>query len=46
MKNSIQLVLIAAFLSASVSGCNMLRGAGQDVENAGSGIQRTVDRND
>ncbi len=42
----LQLVLAMLFLTTSLLGCNMLRGAGQDVENAGGSIQRTVDRND
>ncbi|GEM_PF-366833 len=42
----LQLILVALFLTTSLLGCNMLRGAGQDVENAGGSIQRTVDRND
>lgn len=41
-----QLVLIALFLTTTALGCNMMRGAGQDVQSAGSGIQRIVDHND
>lgn len=40
------LILIALCSTVLLLGCNMLRGAGQDVENAGGSIQRTVDRND
>lgn len=46
MKRNYFLILIALFLTTSVLGCNTLRGAGQDVENAGGSIQRTVDHND
>ena len=40
------IVLAGLFLTTSVLGCNMLRGAGEDISNAGGSIQRTVDRND
>ena len=46
MKNDFLLILIALFLATSILGCNMMKGAGKDVENAGEGIQRTVDKND
>lgn len=46
MKRIILLILTVLFLTISVSACNMLRGAGKDVENAGDSIQRTVDHND
>jgi predicted small secreted protein len=46
MKQNYFFIAAVLLLTASLVGCNMLRGAGQDVENAGSGIQRTVDRND
>ncbi len=46
MKRNYFLILMALFLIVSVSSCNMLRGAGKDVENAGGSIQRTVDHND
>jgi len=39
-------IVTAMFLTVSISGCNMMRGAGKDVENAGGSIQRTVDKND
>jgi predicted small secreted protein len=38
--------LLAVIFIISAAGCNTMRGAGQDVENAGKGVQRTVDRND
>lgn len=46
MKANLLLFLAALLLSTSVLGCNMMRGAGQDIENAGGSIQRTVDHND
>lgn len=46
MKKKIYITLIAVLLMASATGCNMLKGAGQDIENAGEGIQSTVDHND
>ncbi len=46
MKRNYFLILTALFLTTSVLGCNTLRGAGQDVENAGGSIKRTVDHND
>ena len=39
-------IVTAMFLTVSISGCNMMSGAGKDVENAGESIQRTVDKND
>lgn len=36
----------ALFLTISLSSCNLMRGAGKDIENAGGSIQRTVDHND
>ncbi|MFA5059189.1 MAG: entericidin A/B family lipoprotein [Candidatus Omnitrophota bacterium] len=46
MKNFFLIILAVLFLATSVLGCNMMRGAGKDVENAGGSIQRTVDHND
>jgi len=46
MKNKILLILTVLVLTTLGLGCNMLRGAGQDIENAGGSIQRTVDHND
>ena len=42
----VMIVLAALFLTTSVLGCNMMRGAGKDISNAGASIQRTVDHND
>ena len=46
MKNNFLLILAALFLATSVLGCNMFKGAGEDIENAGASIQRTVEHND
>ena len=46
MKEKFLLILAGLFLATSVMGCNMLKGAGEDIENAGGSIQDTVDRND
>lgn len=46
MKKHFLLILAGLFLTTSIIGCNMMRGAGKDVENAGGSIQRTVDHND
>jgi predicted small secreted protein len=42
MKTSFLLFLAGLSLMTVVLGCNMLRGAGQDIENAGESIQKTV----
>ena len=39
-------LIMALVLTASAAGCNMLKGAGKDISNAGESIQRTVDHND
>ncbi|MDP8266412.1 MAG: entericidin A/B family lipoprotein [Candidatus Aceula meridiana] len=39
-------VFIVLILMISVMGCNMMKGAGKDIENAGGSIQRTVGHND
>ncbi|MCR4336733.1 MAG: entericidin EcnA/B family protein [Candidatus Omnitrophica bacterium] len=46
MKSNYFLIMIALLLTTSFLGCNMLRGAGEDIENAGGSIQKTVDHND
>ncbi len=34
---------LLALFSFSIVGCNTMRGAGEDIEGAGEGIQRAVD---
>lgn len=47
MKERLILSLIVLVVTTSfLGGCNMMRGAGKDVENAGSSIQKTVNHND
>jgi predicted small secreted protein len=46
MKRFSLLMLAGLFLMTSVIGCNMMRGAGKDVESGGRGIQKIVDHND
>ena len=46
MRKNFLVILGALFLIASISGCNMLKGGGKDIENAGKSIQKTVDHND
>jgi predicted small secreted protein len=48
MKKNLKFLTILAglFFATSVLGCNMFRGAGKDIENAGSSIQKTADHND
>jgi predicted small secreted protein len=46
MKKKFLFSFAMLLLTLSVTGCNMLRGAGEDIENAGESIQRTVDHND
>jgi predicted small secreted protein len=46
MKRNYFFIVAVLVLATSMVGCNMLRGAGKDVENAGTGIQRTVNHND
>ncbi len=46
MKKNLVLIFTALFLTALISGCNMFKGAGKDVENAGKSIQKTADKND
>jgi predicted small secreted protein len=46
MKRNYFLMIAVLFLTAWIVGCNMLRGAGKDIENAGGSIQKTVNHND
>ncbi len=45
LKKIIVLCLLAACLcgSATLTGCNTMEGAGEDIEKTGEGIQRAVD---
>ena len=46
MKTKFLLFFAALFVMTSVLGCNMVKGAGKDISNAGGSIQRTADHND
>ena len=46
MKNNFLLLALGVVLTVSLIGCNTMRGAGKDVENAGTGIQKVVNHND
>ncbi len=46
MKTNFLLLLVALFFTTSILGCNMIKGVGKDVENAGGSIQRTAEHND
>ena len=39
----LMMVLVLFVMAFAVTSCNMLRGAGRDVENVGDSIQRAVD---
>ena len=43
--SSLLLLLAAAFVTMSVTACNTTEGAGQDLKNAGQGIENAADRN-
>ena len=46
MKKNFLSIFGILFLTVLISGCNMIKGAGKDVENGGKSIQKTVDHND
>ncbi|MCL7942128.1 entericidin A/B family lipoprotein [Halomonas sp. ATCH28] len=41
MKRIISLILVSLFTLSLLSGCNTIRGAGQDIEEGGEAIQRS-----
>jgi predicted small secreted protein len=43
MKRNYFLIFIALFLTILILGCNMMKGAGKDVESVGKSIQKTAD---
>ncbi|MBF0532926.1 MAG: entericidin A/B family lipoprotein [Candidatus Omnitrophica bacterium] len=45
MKSNFLLFLTLFVFTTVFCGCNAMRGAGKDVQNAGGSIQRTVDHN-
>lgn len=44
--NNFASLTIAVLLLTTFMGCNMLKGAGKDIENSGKSIQKTVNHND
>lgn len=42
MRKKFSVIMAVLFLTTLISGCNMFKGAGQDIENAGESIQKTV----
>jgi entericidin B len=44
--NKIGLLCLGVVLTATLVGCNTMKGAGQDVENTGKNIKETVEHND
>jgi len=45
MKRNYILILIVLFATIAVTGCNTMKGAGKDVEDAGQNIQKSADQN-
>ena len=39
MKRTISLILVSLFTLSLLSGCNTIRGAGQDIEQGGEAVQ-------
>lgn len=45
MKKNYFLILVALLCLVSFLACNMVKGAGKDVEKAGKDLQKTADKN-
>jgi len=43
MKRTMAIVLLSLFTLSLLSGCNTIRGAGQDIERGGEAIQRSTE---
>jgi len=43
MKRTISLILVSLFTLSLLSGCNTIRGAGQDIEEGGEAVQEAAD---
>ncbi|MBS9403865.1 entericidin A/B family lipoprotein [Halomonas sp. TRM85114] len=43
MKRILSLTLVTLFTVSLLSGCNTMRGAGQDIEEGGEAVQRSAD---
>lgn len=46
MRKTTGLIIAVMLFAVTAIGCNMFKGAGKDMENAGESIQKTVDKND
>jgi len=43
MKRTVSILLLSLFSLSLLSGCNTVRGAGEDIERGGEAIQRSAD---
>lgn len=43
MKRILSLMLVTLFTVSLLSGCNTMRGAGEDIESGGKAVQRSAD---
>ncbi|SFU80647.1 entericidin A/B family lipoprotein [Halomonas korlensis] len=43
MKRILSLTLVTLFTVSLLSGCNTMRGAGEDIEQGGEAVQRSAD---
>ncbi|WP_290787059.1 entericidin A/B family lipoprotein [Halomonas sp.] len=43
MKRTMAIVMLSLFSLSLLSGCNTMRGAGEDIEKGGEAIQRSAD---
>ncbi|QJQ97857.1 MULTISPECIES: entericidin A/B family lipoprotein [Halomonas] len=43
MKRTMAIVLLSLFTLSLLSGCNTIRGAGEDIERGGEAIQRSTE---
>lgn len=43
MKRILSLMLVTLFTVSLLSGCNTMRGAGEDIEEGGEAVQRSAD---
>lgn len=43
MKRTVSILLLSLFSLSLLSGCNTIRGAGEDIERGGEAIQRSAD---
>ncbi|MCA1768681.1 MAG: entericidin A/B family lipoprotein [Halomonas sp.] len=43
MKRTMAIVMLSLFTLSLLTGCNTIRGAGEDIESGGEAIQRSTD---